>query len=366
MNGISSWRPRDDDRFAAEAYLLLRRLDRSYLERQLAGAQNVRRSLWQLRWLSYLLLVLLISLTLSGCGSIALKGPGTNSESDDATLSSLTCTNGSITGAGTDACTATLKAAASTGGQTVSLSSNNTAVVVPSSVTVAAGSSTANFTVTISAVSTAQTATLTGSSGGGAETYGINLGVAVPTLALQSTSVAFGDVMDGSPAYQSMELTSSGTAAVTVSAGSVSGTGYTISGISFPSTLNPGQTATFQIEFDPTTAGISDGSVTLTSNSSARTTSTIGLSGTGVVLTYKVNLTWDAPTELSDPVVGYNVYRAIRGGSTYELLNSSLDATTTYTDATVQNSTSYTYYVESVDDKGNQSEPSNSFTLSIP
>ncbi|MGB6831150.1 MAG: choice-of-anchor D domain-containing protein, partial [Terracidiphilus sp.] len=240
-----------------------------------------------------------------------MKGPGTNSESDDATLSSLTCTNGSITGAGTDACTATLKAAASTGGQTVSLSSNNTAVVVPSSVTVAAGSSTANFTVTISAVSTAQTATLTGSSGGGAETYGINLGVAVPTLALQSTSVAFGDVMDGSPAYQSMELTSSGTAAVTVSAGSVSGTGYTISGISFPSTLNPGQTATFQIEFDPTTAGISDGSVTLTSNSSARTTSTIGLSGTGVVLTYKVNLTWDAPTELSDPVVGYNVYRAI-------------------------------------------------------
>ena len=78
----------------------------------------------------------------------------------------------------------------------------------------------------------------------------------VSTLSLQSTSVAFGDVNVGTPSYQLVTLTSSGTAAVTVSAGSVSGTGYSISGVSFPLTLNSGATATLDIEFDPTTAGV--------------------------------------------------------------------------------------------------------------
>lgn len=81
---------------------------------------------------------------------------------------------------------------------------------------------------------------------------------------------------------------------------------------------------------------------------------------------YEVNLTWDAPTGSSDPVAGYNVYRAISGSSTYALLNSSLDTTTAYTDATAQGGTSYIYYVESVDDAGNSSSPSNTFTVSIP
>ncbi len=292
--------------------------------------------------------------------TISLSGTG------QPVSSGLSCTNGSITGAGTDTCTATLNAAAGTGGQAVSLSSNNAAVVVPSAVTVAAGATSATFTATISAVSTAQTATLTATSGGGTETYGISLGAAVPTLKLQSTSIPFGDVTDGTPAYQSVILTSSGTVAVTVSAGSVSGTGYTISGVSFPTTLNPGQTATLQIEFDPTTPGVSDGAVTLTSNSSAGTTSTISLSGTGMALSYEVILTWDAPTDSSDPALGYNVYRAISGSSTYELLNSSLDATTTYTDSTVQNATAYVYYVESVDAAGNPAVPSNTYTVSIP
>jgi Fibronectin type III domain/Protein of unknown function (DUF1573) len=250
----------------------------------------------------------------------------------------------------------------------VSLSSNDTSVTVPSSVTVAAGATSASFTATVSAVSTAGTATLTATSGGGTKTFAISLGAAVPTLTLQSTSVPFGDVTDGSPSYQSVTLTSSGTAALTVSAGAVSGAGYTISGVSFPSTLNPGQTATLEIEFDPTTPGVSDGSVTLTSNSSAGTTSTISLSGTGVApsSSYEVNLTWDPPTDSTDPVAGYNIYRAVSGSSTYELLNSSLDTTTTYIDTTVQSGTSYIYYVESVDDEGNQGPPSNDFAVSVP
>ncbi len=212
------------------------------------------------------------------------------------------------------------------------------------------------------------TVTLTATNAGGTGTASMSLAIAAegPALSVNATSIPFGDVTDGSPSYQSVTLTSSGTTAVTVSAGSVSGTGYTISGVSFPSTLNPGQTATLEIEFDPTTPGVSDGSVTLTSNSSTGTTSTISLSGTGVAASYEVSLTWDAPTGSSDPVEGYNVYRAVSGSSTYQLLNSSVDAATAYTDTTVQNGTTYIYYIESVDDEGNQSAPSNTYTVSVP
>ncbi len=292
------------------------------------------------------------SITLSGTGQPVLSG--------------LSCSNGSMTGAGTDTCTVTLNATAGTGGQAVSLLSSVTAVTVLSSVTVAAGATTASFTATISAVSTAETATLTASSGGGTQTYTISLGSGGPTLTLQSTNVLFGDVTLSNPAYQTVTLTSSGSTPVTLSAGSVSGTGYTISGVSFPSTLNPGTTATLEIEFDPTTAGVSNGTVTLTSNSSTNTTATISLSGTGVAASYEVDLTWDAPVASSDPVEGYNIYRAVSGSSTYELLNSSTEASTTYTDTTVANNTSYIYYVESVDASGNQSAPSNVFSVTIP
>jgi len=89
-------------------------------------------------------------------------------------------------------------------------------------------------------------------------------------------------------------------------------------------------------------------------------------SGASSPSSYEVNLTWDAPTSSPDPVAGYNVYRAVSGSSTYQLLNSSVDTSTTYTDTTVADNTSYTYYVESVDAEGNESVPSNTFTISIP
>jgi fibronectin type 3 domain-containing protein len=81
---------------------------------------------------------------------------------------------------------------------------------------------------------------------------------------------------------------------------------------------------------------------------------------------YEVDLTWEAPTASSDPVAGYNIYRAASGSSTYQLLNSSIGSSTSYSDTTVANNTSYTYYIESVDAEGNQSVPSNTYTVSIP
>ena len=143
----------------------------------------------------------------------------------------------------------------------------------------------------------------------------------MPTLSVNATTIAFGDVDLNSPATQSLTLSSTGTAAVTVSAVTVAGTGFTVSGATFPLTLNPSQTATLSIEFDPTAAGAVSGSLTLTSNSSTGSSIAITLTGTGETTSYEVNLTWNAPTSSSDPVAGYNVYRSPSGGTSYQELN---------------------------------------------
>jgi Abnormal spindle-like microcephaly-assoc'd, ASPM-SPD-2-Hydin len=231
---------------------------------------------------------------------------------------------------------------------------------------VPAGSSTIGFSASISAVTTIQYATLTASAGGVNQTYAISLGADAPALTVGTTGVFFGDVSLNTPAIQPITLTSSGTAPLTVSAGSVIGSGFSISGVAFPATLNPGQMATLYVQFDPASAGTATGTVTLTSNASGGATATISLNGTGTSTSYQVNLAWNAPANSPDPVTGYNVYRTTGNSSSYQLLNFSPDEMAAFTDAGVQSGTSYTYYVESVDAAGNQSSPSNTYSVIIP
>lgn len=281
-------------------------------------------------------------------------------------LSALTCSNSSITGSGSDTCTATLTAAAPAGGSTVTLSSNNTAVVIPASVIVAAGATSIGFSASITAVSTTQTATLTASAGGALKTFGLQLNAAVPTLTLNTGSISFGDVTLNTTATQSITLTSAGTSAVTVNSATVTGTGFSLSGITFPVTLNPGQTAALNVAFLPSATGIASGQVTISSTSSTNPTATVTLSATGVAASYQVNLAWIAPVTSPDPVAGYNVYRATSGTGSYQLLNSTPNASTTYSDTKVQNGLSYDYVVKSVDSSGVESTASNTTTVTIP
>ena len=104
----------------------------------------------------------------------------------------------------------------------------------------------------------------------------------MPTLGVSATSLSFGNESVNSAATQTLTLSSTGTAAVTISAETISGAGFTVSGATFPLTLNPNQTATLTVQFDPTAAGAATGALTLTSNSSTGTTTTVSLSGTGV------------------------------------------------------------------------------------
>jgi hypothetical protein len=164
------------------------------------------------------------------------------------------------------------------------------------------------------------------------------------------------------PVTQDLVLTSSGNQPVSVTSAIVAGTGFTEPGATFPLTLNPGQTATLHVQFDPKTLGAATGKLAINSNSVVSTAAAIGLSGTAVA--YEVQLNWSAPS--SDAVTGYKVYRSTGGTSNYQLLSSSVVSDTMYTDTSVQSGDAYDYVVESVDASGKQSGPSNTTTVVVP
>ena len=106
-------------------------------------------------------------------------------------------------------------------------------------------------------------------------------GVAPGALGSNPTSLSFGNVTVGSNQSLSETITNTGGTSVTISQVGISGTGFTLSGITAPVTLTSGQSATFSATFTPASAGSASGNITITSNAS-NPTLTIPLSGAGV------------------------------------------------------------------------------------
>src|SRR3984957_18824480 len=100
----------------------------------------------------------------------------------------------------------------------------------------------------------------------------------VGALGANPTSLNFGTVQTGTNQVQSETVTNTGGSSVTISKVDISGTGFSLSGISTPATLTAGQSATFSVKFAPLSAGNASGSVTVTSNGS-NPTLTIAVSG---------------------------------------------------------------------------------------
>src|SRR5882762_10497052 len=85
-------------------------------------------------------------------------------------------------------------------------------------------------------------------------------------LSASLSSMTFGNVLVGSNTSQTITLANSGTASVTISQAVVSGTGFSISGLSVPSTISAGQNASFAAKFSPASSGTVSGSVSISSN----------------------------------------------------------------------------------------------------
>ena len=106
-------------------------------------------------------------------------------------------------------------------------------------------------------------------------------GVTSGQLTTNPTSLAFGSVQVGNSTSLSEMLTNSGGSSLTISAAAASGTGFSLSGLTLPLTLNAGQSTSFTVLFSPTASGAASSSVSITSNG-ANPNLSIPLSGTGV------------------------------------------------------------------------------------
>ncbi len=131
-----------------------------------------------------------------------------------------------------------------------------------------------------------------GSSGGGvaftsnAANATLNLplsgtAVSAGSLAASPASMGFGSVSIGSSRTTSETLTNSGGSNLSISQATATGSGFSLSGLTPPLTLSPGQSTSFNVTFAPQSSGLVNGGITISDNGSNPTVS-ISLSGTGV------------------------------------------------------------------------------------
>jgi hypothetical protein len=171
---------------------------------------------------------------------------------------SVTISQASVTGTG-------FTIVGSPNGQTIQAgqSLSFTAQFLPTSV----GNATGTISVASNAPNSPMTVALTG--------VGTQAGLGVSPAA-----VNFKGVVVGSSGTATLNLSNTGSAAVTISQASVTGTGFTISGLAAGLTIQPGQNSSFTAQFQPTSTGSASGNVSVSSNS-PNSPMTIALTGTG-------------------------------------------------------------------------------------
>jgi len=185
----------------------------------------------------------------------------------------------------------------------------------------------------------------------------------VGALAVSPSSLNFGNVAVGNSSSLTGTLSATN-ADVTVSSAAWSGSGYSVTGITFPVTVAAGTSAKYTVTFTPPAAGTSSGSISFTSNASdASLTQSFTGAGTQSSGQHSVALSWNPSTST---VTGYNVYRGTQSGGPYSKLNSSLLSGTSYTDSSVQSATTYYYVATAVDSSNVESAYSNQATAAIP
>ena len=191
---------------------------------------------------------------------------------------------------------------------------------------------------------------------------GSGTGTTAGQLAVAPSSINFGSVTIGTTQNQTGILSAT-SAPVTVSSLGVSGSQFSVSGISFPVTIAAGSSVSFQVTFTPQASGTSSANARFISNAS-NSPSMESLTGSGTAPQHSVSLGWDTST--SSGVAGYNIYRATTSTGPFTRINSALDATPYDTDSTVTAGQTYYYAVTAVTTTGSESAYSNEVQVTIP
>jgi len=182
-------------------------------------------------------------------------------------------------------------------------------------------------------------------------------------LAVSPTTLNFGNVAVGNSSSLTGTLSASN-ADVTVSSAAWSGSGYAVSGVTFPMSVPAGQSAQYTVTFSPPSTGTLPGSISFVSNASdSSLKQTFSGAGTQTTSSHTVALSWNPSTSV---VSGYNVYRGTQSGGPYSRLNASLLSNTAFNDTKVQSGGNYFYVSTAVDSSNSESVFSNEATAAIP
>jgi len=201
-------------------------------------------------------------------GSSSLSATLTNTGNSNVTVSSVTVTGTGFSASGVSAGT--------------TLTPNQSLTLNVAFAPTAAGSVTGSVSVASNATNSPAVISLSGA--------GVQ-----PQISVVPASVSFGNVVVGTKNTQTITLKNTGTANLSVSQATVSGSGFATSGLTLPLTLTPGQSTNFSVAFAPAGVGSVTGSVSLVSNAPGSPTA-IPLSGSGVAATLQLSA---SPTSLS-------------------------------------------------------------------
>jgi len=185
---------------------------------------------------------------------------------------------------------------------------------------------------------------------------------AAAQLSVSPSAMNFGSMLVGNSQHQTGTLKAAGSS-IKVSSASWSGSGYSLSGITFPTTIPAGSSVPFTVTFTPQASGSATGQISFLSNAPGSPT-VVKLNGSASLSTqHSVDLSWNAS---SSQVAGYNVYRGVQSGGPYTKLNSALIGGVSFTDGSVQSGATYYYAATSVDSSNVESGYSNVATATIP
>jgi len=325
-----------------------------------------------------LLLVALVALCLSGCSGV-VNGSSTNGNSSGGNTSTpqLTMVPSSVNfGAvvvgqkNTQTLQLSNSGSASLSIQTIQASGAGFSVTPPTlPLSLAVGAS-QNVTVAFAPASAAAaTGTLTITSNDPNSPASVPLQgtgqASTAQLQFSPTSLSFGTVTVSTNNSKSATLKNTGNVSITLSKVTVTGSGFGVTNLASGLALSPQQQASFQVSFDPASAGAVTGSLSVTGNGLSAPLS-MSLTGTGQAATsnsHSVALSWGASTS---SVAGYYVFRGSVSGGPYSQVNPSTVTSLGYTDSSVSAGATYYYVVTSVDSSGVQSVYSNQVSATIP